>query len=109
MDYGSGKREKRCSMKTITGETDQSGRVVHTVERCGGDVILSVKSEAHHAKIRFDGTIPVNITREHARELAQALMEVAGDGLATVAGKIVDDLMDRVEVRLHEHLRTMGA
>jgi len=58
-------------MKTITGETDQSGRVVHTVERDGEDVTISVQREASLA------SIVVNITREHARELAKALMEVA--------------------------------
>lgn len=58
-------------MKTITGETDQSGRVVHTVERDGDDVTISVRREASLARMS------VNITREHARELAQALMEVA--------------------------------
>lgn len=58
-------------MKTITGETDQSGRVVHAVERDGDDVMVSVRGEAWASRLS------VNITREHARELAMALMEVA--------------------------------
>lgn len=60
-------------MKTITGETDQSGHVVHTIERDGEDVTISVRREASLARMA------VNVTREHARELAKALMEVAGE------------------------------
>lgn len=65
-------------MKTITGETDQSGVVRHTVERDGEDVRLVMRRESDDwVRLRLDGAIPVNITREHARELAMALMEVA--------------------------------
>lgn len=60
-------------MKTITGETDQSGRVVHTVERDGEDVRIVVRQE-NDAWPRA-----VNITREHARDLAMALMECADE------------------------------
>lgn len=56
-------------MKTITGETDQSGVVRHTVERDVEDVRIVVRQE-NDAWPRA-----VNITREHARELAKALMD----------------------------------
>lgn len=67
-------------MKTITGETDQSGVVRHTVERDGEDVTVSVRREASLDRMA------VNIKREHARELAKVLMEVADEaGLSTAA------------------------
>lgn len=64
-------------MKTITGETDQSGRVVHTVERDWDDVTILVRWECATARLNRD--LAVNITREHARELAKALMECADE------------------------------
>ena len=60
-------------MKTITGETDQSGRVVHTVERDGEDVRIAVRWELWQQRLAL------NITREHARELAKVLMECADE------------------------------
>lgn len=60
-------------MKTITGETDQSGVVRHTVELDGEDVRIVVRQE-NDAWPRA-----VNITRKHARELAKSLMDCADE------------------------------
>jgi hypothetical protein len=58
---------------TITSETAQSGMVSHEVERDGEDVeIITRKLDT---VVRF----AVNVTPAHARELAMALMEVAGN------------------------------
>ena len=58
---------------TITSETARSGMVSHEVRMDGEDVEIVLRREA------FPGAyVSVNVTPEHARELAKVLMEVAG-------------------------------
>jgi hypothetical protein len=56
----------------ITSETDQSGVVSHEVERDGADVRVITRWGA------AGQCMAVNVTPEHAREPAKALMEVVG-------------------------------
>ena len=57
---------------TITSETAQSGMVSHEVRRDGEDVRVKVSFAGGYAGGAY------SITPEHARELAEALLEVSG-------------------------------
>ena len=57
----------------IQSETDQSGRVSHEVKRDGDDVEIVMRREG-------GAWLGVNVTPEHARELAKALIEASGHG-----------------------------
>lgn len=88
-------------MKTITGETDQSGVVRHTVERDGEDVTISVRRECATARLNRD--LAVNITREHARQrgfvrdaVQQAIDECTRD-LDSVLEKILNEIAGKKE------------
>lgn len=60
---------------TITSETAQSGMVSHEVERDGEDVEIVTR---FGAGCQLSERRTCNVTPEHARELAEALLEVSG-------------------------------